>query len=87
MHLLIHRADERLNKAFQNLQAAGQATLVAQTVKKLLGVQETQVPSLCWGDPLEEGMAAPSRILAWRIPWTEECGGLQSMGSHRVGHD
>ena len=39
------------------------------------------------GDPLEEGMATHSRILAWRIPWTEECGGLQSMGSHRVGQD
>ena len=40
-----------------------------------------------WEDPLEEGMAAHSSILAWRIPWTEEPGGLPSIGSHRVGHD
>ena len=40
-----------------------------------------------WEDPLEEGMATHSRILAWRIPWTEEPGGLQSMGLHRIGHD
>ena len=46
-----------------------------------------QVWSLGWEDPLEEGMAAHSSILAWRIPWTEEPGGLQSMGSHRVRHD
>ena len=46
-----------------------------------------QVQSLGWGDPLEEGMANHSRILAWGIPWAEEPGGLQSMGLHRVGHD
>ena len=45
-----------------------------------------QVQSLGWEDPLEEGMATHSSILAWRIPWTEEPGGLQSMGSQRVGH-
>ena len=50
-------------------------------------VQETQVQSLGWEDPLEEGMATHSSILAWRIPWTEEPGGLQSIGSHRVGRD
>ena len=49
--------------------------------------QETQVCSLGWEDPLEEGMATHSSILAWRIPWTEEPGGLQSMGSQRVRHD
>ena len=49
--------------------------------------QKTWVRSLCQEDPLEEGMATHSCILAWRIPWTEEPGGLQSMGSHRVGHD
>ena len=43
--------------------------------------------SLDWEDVLEEGMTAHSSILAWRIPWTEERGGLQSLGSHRVGHD
>ena len=50
-------------------------------------MQETGVQSLGREDPLEEGMAAHSRILAWRIPWTEEPGGLQSMGSQRVRHD
>ena len=48
---------------------------------------ETLVQSLGWEDSLEEGMATHSSILAWRIPWTEELGGLQSIGSHRVGHD
>ena len=56
------------------------ASLVAQTVKKLPAMWETWVQSLGWGDPLEEGMATHSSILAWRIPWTEEPGGLQSMG-------
>ena len=55
--------------------------LVAQMVKNLLAMQDTQVQSLDWGDPLEKGMATHSSILAWRIPWTEEPGGLQSMGS------
>ena len=50
-------------------------------------MQETQLPSLGWEDTLEEGMSIHSSILAWRIPWTEESGGLQSIGSHRVGHD
>ena len=45
------------------------------------------VPSLGWEDPLEEEMATHSSILAWETPWTEESGGLQSMGSQRVGHD
>ena len=49
--------------------------------------QETQVQFLGQEDPLEEGMATHSSILAWRIPWTEEPGGLQSTGSQRVGHD
>ena len=50
-------------------------------------MQETQVRSLGQKDPLEKGMATNSSIFAWRIPWTEEPGGLQSMGSQRVGHD
>ena len=50
-------------------------------------MQETQVQSLREEDPLEKEMATHSNILAWRIPWTEEPGGLQSMGSQRVGHD
>ena len=62
-------------------------SLVAQLVKNLPAVQETWVRSLDWEDPLEEDVATHSSILAWRIPWTEEPGGLQSMGSQRVGHD
>ena len=60
---------------------------VAQTVKNLPAMWETWVRSLGWEDPLEEGMATQSSTLAWRIPWTEEPGGLQSMGSQRVRHD
>ena len=50
-------------------------------------MQETQVGSPGWEDPLEKGVATHSSTLAWKIPWTEEPGGLQSMGSLRVGHD
>ena len=57
------------------------ASLLAQLVKNLPAIQETQVHSLGWEDPLEKEMATHSSILAWRIPWTEEPGGLQSMGS------
>ena len=56
-------------------------------VKNLPAKQETWVRSLGQEDPLEEAMATHSSILAWRIPQTEEPGGLQFMGSHRVGHD
>ena len=55
-------------------------------VKKLPAMQKTQVQSLGWEDPLEEGMATHSSILAWRIPWTEEPGGLQSIGLQKVRH-
>ena len=55
-------------------------------MKNLPAMQETWVPALGWEDPLEKGMATHSSILAWRIPWTEERGGLQAMGSQRVGH-
>ena len=64
-----------------------QASLVAQRLKCLPTMQETWVRSLGWEDSLEKEMATHSSILAWRIPWTEEPGGLQSMGSQRVGHD
>ena len=63
------------------------ASLIAQLVKNLHEMQETQVRSLGWEDPLEKEMAAHSSILAWEIPWTEEPGGLQSMESQRVGQD
>ena len=55
--------------------------------KNLPAKQEMWVPFLSWEDPLEKEMATHSSILAWRIPWTEEPGGLQSTGSQRVGHD
>ena len=62
------------------------SSLVVQTVKNPPAVQETGVQSLGWEDPLEKGMATHSSILAWRIPWTEEPGGLQSIGWQGVGH-
>ena len=63
--------------------------MVALVVKNLpanAGDKDTRVRSLAWEDPLEKEMATPSSILAWRIPWTEESGGLQSEGLQRVGH-
>ena len=62
------------------------ASLVAQVVKNPPVMQETWVRPLVWYDPLEKGMATYSSILAWRIPWTEEPAGLQSMQSQRAGH-
>ena len=59
----------------------------AQAVKNLPVVQETRIWSLRWEDPLEKEMATHSSILAWKVPWMEDPGGLQSMGSQRVGHD
>ena len=63
------------------------ASLVAYSVKNLPAVQESWVRSLDWEDPLEKEMANHSSILAWKIPWTEELGGLQFTGSERVGHN
>ena len=63
------------------------ASLVAQKVKNPSAKQDTRVRSLGREDPLEKGMATHSSILAWRIPWTEKPGGLQSIGSQRVRHD
>ena len=60
---------------------------MAQRVKNLPAMWESQVRPLCLEDPLEKALATHSSILAWRIPWTEEPGGLQSMGSQRVGRD
>ena len=62
-------------------------SLVAQMVKHLPTIRETQVQSLGREDPLEKEMAPHSSTLAWKIPWMEEHGKLQSMGSQRVGHD
>ena len=60
---------------------------MTQLVKNLLVMQEIQVQSLGWEDPLEKRMATHSSIRAWRITWREEPGSLQSMGPQRVGHD
>ena len=60
---------------------------MAQTVKRLSTMRETQVRTLGWEDPLEKEMAIHSSTIAWKIPWTEEPGRLQSMGSQRVRHD
>ena len=69
------------------LDPTSKTSLVALKVKNLPAMQETWVQSLGWEAPLEKGMATHSSILAGRIPWIEEPGGLQSMGSQRVGHD
>ena len=63
------------------------ASLVAQMLKNLPAMQETQVLSLGREDPLEKGISTHSSVLAWKIPWTEEPGGLQSIGLQRVSHD
>ena len=65
----------------------GTASLVAQMVKRLPAMRETQVRSLGWEEPLEKGMTTHCSILTWRIPWTEKPGGLQLMGSQRDRHD
>ena len=64
-----------------------QASLVAQTVKRLSRMRETWTRALGWEDPLEKEMAIHSSTIAWKIPWTEEPGRLQSMGSQRIGHN
>ena len=61
--------------------------MMVQTAKSLLAMQETQVQSLSWEDPLVKGRATHTSILAWRSSWTEEPGGLQSVGMQRVRHD
>ena len=65
----------------------GPPWLVAQTVKTPPAMQETQVQSLSWDNPLEKGMTTHFSILAWRTPWTEEPGGQHPIGSQRAGHD
>ena len=65
----------------------GDSGTVAQKIRNLLAKQEIQVRSLGQEDHLKKGMATHSSVLAWRIPWTEEPGNLQFIGSRRVGHD
>ena len=60
---------------------------MVQTEQNLPAMQETQIQSQGWEDPLEKGVATQSSTLAWRIPWTEEPGEIQSTGSQRVGHN
>ena len=74
-------------KSGRKIQIGKQASLVAQTVKNPLAMQEIWVQSLGWEDPLEKGTATHSSILAWKSPWTEEPGEPQPMGSQGVGHD
>ena len=70
-----------MGKYYYSLFSGNRASQGAQTVKRLPGMLETWVQSLGWEDPLEKVMATHSSILAWKIPWTEEPGRLQSMGS------
>ena len=79
------RSDE--NAPELNVEMIEQLYECAQRLKRLPGKRETRVRSLGQEDPLEKEMGTHSSTLAWRIPWTEEPGGLQSMGSQRVGHD
>ena len=72
---------------FTYIYCCTRASLVAQRVKRLPAMKETWVRSLGWEHPLEKEMATHSSTLAWKIPWMEETGRLQSMGSKRVGHD
>ena len=72
---------------FNPMDCSPRASQVAQTIKNLLAMRETLIWSLGQEDPLVKGMTTHSSILAWRIPWTEDLGGPQSMGSQRVGHN
>ena len=87
IHLPSHGRDTSFPASFHVPLLPKQASLLAQMVKNLSAVQEMWVQSLGWEDPLEKGMATHSSILAWRIPWTEELGGLQSTEFQRVWHD
>ena len=77
----VHASSKRIHK--RNISGA---SLVAQMVKNMPGMQENWVRSLSQEDPLKKGMATHSSTLDWRIPWTEDSGGLQSIGLHRVEH-
>ena len=72
---------------FHRIRTKNFTICMTQMVKNLLAIQVTRVWFLSWEDPLEKEMATHSSILAWRIPWTEEPGGLQSMGSQRIRHN
>ena len=80
-------SSERFFSGCYKITADSDSALVAQMVKNLSAMQETRFRFLGREDPLEKGMATHSRIFGWRIPWTQESGRLQSMGSLRVGYD
>ena len=87
IHVDIYETDDCYLLHTQNNAPPNSISLVAQRVKRLPSMQETQVRSLGREDPLEKEMATHSSILAWAIPWTEKPGRLQSMGPQRVGKD
>ena len=82
-----HRLKDTRHRTGPEFDEDNKTSLVAQMVKCLSTMWETWVQSLSWEDPLEKEMAIHSSTIAWKIPWTEEPGRLQSMGSQRVGHD
>ena len=86
-HLVVENNLNLLFLAWKSIRDWPKTSLGAQMVKCLSTMQETRVRSLGWEDPLEKEMAIHSRTIAWKIPWTEEPGRLQSVGSQRVGHD
>ena len=81
-----HEFEQAPGDANDTMHKTDGSYLMVQMVEKLPTMQETWVQSLVWEDPLEKGMAIHSSILAWKIPWTEEPGRLQSMGLQRAGH-
>ena len=85
--VLIEQSKEMTTESKKQHPITFWASLVAQTVKNLPAMLESWVWSLGWQDPLEEGIATHSSILAWRIPWTEDPGGFQPVVFQRVGHD
>ena len=95
--VILDNSFKRQMQLFRLLKGSGQwlfaasyycgVSLMVQRLKRLPAMKETWVRSLGWEDPLEKEMATHSSVLAWRIPWTEEPGGLQSTGSQRVRHD
>ena len=86
MVILASKNDDSYN-VINKCKVVSGTSLVAQMVKRLSTMRETRIRSLGQEDPLEKEIAIHSSTIAWKIPWTEEPGRLQSMGSQRVGHD
>ena len=87
MDVISQKCEEYVFEMTERENRLSETSLIAHSVKNLPAMQETRVQFLGWEDPLEKEMAIPSSTIAWKIPWTEEPGRLQSMGSQRVGHD